>query len=103
MKSYVAVQKKLLVLIYVMWKKKEAYQQTRNSNYSGEQEQMSSSLLSFEEAGYFEWKQIAPTKGGATQGKHSVEPVAACLLSANAKINEKKFGRYDSTFNVIMQ
>ncbi len=54
MKSYVAVQKKLLVLIYVMWKKKEAYQPTRNTNHSGEQEQMSSSLLSFEEAGYFE-------------------------------------------------
>ncbi len=51
MKSYVAVQKKLLVLIYVMWKKKEAYQPTRNTDHSGEQEQLSSSLLSFEEAG----------------------------------------------------
>lgn len=54
MKSYVAVQKKLLVLIYVIWKKKEAYQPTRKINHSGEQEQMSSSLLSFKEAGYFE-------------------------------------------------
>jgi transposase len=51
MKSYVAVQKKLLVLIYVMWKKKGAYQPTRNTNHSGEQEQMSSSLLGFKEAG----------------------------------------------------
>jgi len=51
MKSYVAVQKKLLVLIYVMWKKKEAYQPTRNPDHSGEQEQLSSSLLSFEDAG----------------------------------------------------
>lgn len=51
MKSYVAVQKKLLVLIYVMWKKKEAYQPTRNTNHSGEQEQLSSALPSFEEAG----------------------------------------------------
>jgi transposase len=51
MKSYVAVQKKLLVLIYVLWKKKEAYQPLRNANHSGEQEHMSSSLLSFEEAG----------------------------------------------------
>jgi len=34
-----------------MWKKKGAYQPTRNTNHSGEQEQMSSSLLSFEEAG----------------------------------------------------
>jgi transposase len=51
MKSYVAVQKKLLVLIYVMWKKKEAYQPTRNINHSGEQEQTPSYLLSFEETG----------------------------------------------------
>jgi transposase len=51
MKSYVAVQKKLLVLIYVMYKKKEAYQPIRNIKYSGEQEQVSSSLLSFAEAG----------------------------------------------------
>lgn len=53
MKSYVAVQKKLLVLIYIMWKKKEGYQPDRNINHSGEQEQVSSSLLSFEEAGQF--------------------------------------------------
>jgi transposase len=51
MKSYVAVQKKLLVLIYVLWKKKEAYQAVGEHSHSGEQEQMSSSLLSFEEAG----------------------------------------------------
>lgn len=51
MKSYVAVQKKLLVLIYVMWKKKEAYQAAKKINHSGEQEQSSSSLLSFKEAG----------------------------------------------------
>jgi transposase len=51
MKSYVAVQKKILVLIYSMWKKKETYQPLRKNNHSGEQEQVSSSLLSFEEAG----------------------------------------------------
>src|SRR3954451_6175935 len=51
MKSYVAVQKKLLVLMYVMWKKKEAYQSAGKINHSGEQEQLSSSLLSYEEAG----------------------------------------------------
>lgn len=45
MKSYVAVQEKLLVLIYVMRKKKEGYQPDRNIHYSGEHEQASSSLL----------------------------------------------------------
>ena len=54
MKSYVAVQKKLLVLIYVMWKKKEAYQPAGKTTHSGEQEQLSSSLLSFAEAGAIE-------------------------------------------------
>jgi hypothetical protein len=34
-----------------MWKKKEAYQPAGKISHSGEQEQMSSSLLSFEEAG----------------------------------------------------
>jgi transposase len=57
MKSYVAVQKKLLVLIYVMYKKKEAYQPIRNIKYSEEQEQVSSSLLSFAEAGQLNEKQ----------------------------------------------
>ena len=88
MKSYVAVQKKLLVLIYVMWKKKEVYQAAGKINHFGEREPLSSSLLSFAEAGELNEKEIAPTKAGATQGKHSVEPVAACLLSANAKINK---------------
>jgi len=30
-------------------------------------------------------KKVAPTKADATQGKHFVEPVAACLLSATSK------------------
>jgi transposase len=61
MKSYVAVQKKLLILIYVLWKKKEAYQPI-NEKYSGEQEQMHSSLLSFEEAGTTKQKQNSATQ-----------------------------------------
>jgi transposase len=61
MKSYVAVQKKLLVLIYTLWKKEEAYQPERIINHSGEQEQMSSSLLSFEEAGNTKQKENSAT------------------------------------------
>ncbi len=62
MKSYVAAQKKLLVLIYVMWKKKEAYQSAGKINHSGEQEQLSSSLLSFAEAGELNLKNSANSK-----------------------------------------
>lgn len=71
MKSYVAVQKKILVLIYTLWKKGEVYQPDQNQKHSGEQEQVFSSLLSFAEAGLS--KKNSATQGGTTQGKHSVE------------------------------
>lgn len=61
MKSYVAVQKKLLVLIFTLWKKEEAYEPIR-INHSGDQEQTSSSLLSFEEAGETDTKQNSATQ-----------------------------------------
>jgi hypothetical protein len=44
-----------------LWKKEEAYQ-PGSINHSGEQEQMSSSLLSFEEAGGTKQKQNSVTK-----------------------------------------
>ena len=56
MKSYVAVQKKLLVMIYHLWKKNEEY----NSDYEiniQEKEQELSSLYAFEKS-----KKIAPNK-----------------------------------------
>lgn len=62
MKSYVAVQKKLLVLIYTLWKKEEAYKPQSPMNHSGEQELMSTSLLSFEEAGETNQNKIASPK-----------------------------------------
>ena len=40
MKSYVAVQKKLLVLIYALWTKKEAFDFNYNNKYTKEQEQV---------------------------------------------------------------
>jgi len=61
MKSYVAVQKKLLVLIFTLWKKEEAYEPIR-INHSGDQEQTSSSLLSFQEAGETDTKQNSATQ-----------------------------------------
>ena len=76
MKGYVAVQKKLLVIIYSLWKKEEVYDDNygvkcvdENVN-TGEQEQVSSSLHSFAEA---DRKKIAPELAGATQGRHTVE------------------------------
>ena len=50
MKSYIAVQKKILVLTCVVWKKKEGYQPLKKDNHSGEQEHVPSSLLSYKEA-----------------------------------------------------
>ncbi|MCD1116438.1 transposase [Chryseobacterium turcicum] len=55
MKSYVAVQKKLLVMIYHLWKKKEEYNADYEKNIQ-EKEQVISSLSAFEKS-----KKVVPT------------------------------------------
>jgi transposase len=51
MKSYVAVQKKILVIIYALWKKNQAFDENHASKpTTGEQEAVHSSRFSFEEA-----------------------------------------------------
>jgi transposase len=73
MKSYVAVQKKLLVLIYSIWKHNKPYEHNYEKNkYTGEMEQEPSSLLDLEQVGV-EIKSSAIPEGGATQGRHTVE------------------------------
>jgi len=47
MKSYVAVQKKLLVILYALWKTNSAYElnyQPNKDQHTGEEEQVLSSL-----------------------------------------------------------
>lgn len=52
MKSYVALQRKLLILIYTLWKKNEAFDENYHKNkLSGVEEAVISSRLSLEEAG----------------------------------------------------
>jgi transposase len=70
MKSYVAVQKKLLTTIYHLWKKNEEY----NPNYIfniQEKEQELSSLLGFEKAE--STQKNSPNQVEAIQGKHPVK------------------------------
>jgi transposase len=62
MKTYTAIQKKLLNLIYTLWKKNEYY----NPNIH-EQEQVHSSLV-----GYEKDKKVDASKDAPTQGKHPV-------------------------------
>jgi transposase len=53
MKSYVAVQKKLLVIIYALWKNNSAYELNHQHNkekHTGEKEQVLSSLPGLEQA-----------------------------------------------------
>lgn len=67
MKSYVAVQKKLLTTIYHLWKKNEKY----NPNYIvtiQEKDQELSSLLGFEKAA--STQKNSPNQVEAIQGKH---------------------------------
>ncbi|WP_397447883.1 IS110 family transposase [Polaribacter sp. R77954] len=74
MKSYVAVQKKLLTMIYYLWNKNEAYDPNYKVKFQ-EEEQELYSLFAFEKG-----IKSSPNKIEATQGKlpvndHSVFPL----------------------------
>ena len=74
MKSYVAVQKKLLTMIYYLWNKNEAYDPNYKVKFQ-EEEQKLYSLFAFEKG-----IKSSPNKIEATQGKlpvndHSVFPL----------------------------
>jgi transposase len=74
MKSYVAVQKKLLVALYTLWNKNEEFKMINIQ----EQEQVLSSLLGFKKA----VKKSSHAFGVTTQGKHPVNDhsIASSLL-----------------------
>jgi len=70
MKSYVAVQKKLLVLIYSLWKSNQDYDPDHGDKHTKEKEQVSSSLPAPKEPS--PENENSATKG-ATQGRHTSE------------------------------
>ena len=52
MKSYVAIQRKLLILIYTLWKKNEAFDKNHEKNKSARvKEEETSSRVRLEETG----------------------------------------------------
>ncbi len=65
MKGYVAVQKKLLITIYTLWKNNEAfdkdYKNNQQQKHTEEQEEVLPSLVSDEIAGPFV-KKVVPNK-----------------------------------------
>jgi len=71
MKAYVAVQKKLLVFIYTLWKKNEAFDEnhSRQQDTSGNEE--SSALFPLSKTGSDNiQKEVVPQQGGTTQDGH---------------------------------
>lgn len=70
MKSYVAVQKKLLVMIYHLWKKNEIYNPNYQINIQEEEQKLSSRACVFVENNIE--KNSPNLKVGTTQGKHPV-------------------------------
>lgn len=68
MKSYVAVQKKLLTTIYALWKKNETFVDDYIGSISKEKEQELTSQVGFEKA-----EKNNHTLGVVTQGKHPSE------------------------------
>lgn len=76
MKGYVAVQKKILIIIYSLWKKDEAYiENYKQIKHTGEKEQESVSLHGLAQAKTGDGVKKCSTnpKADATQGQHTVE------------------------------
>jgi transposase len=70
MKSYVAVQKKILTMIYHLWKKNEAYDAIYQLNIQEGEQKLTSRAIGFEEDTIA--KNSPNIKIEATQGKHPV-------------------------------
>jgi transposase len=87
MKAYVAVQKKLLTMIYTLWKKEEAYQ-SDFKNISGNVE---SRALFPSVQGEFkpslDHKKIVPQLSSTTQDGHRYNVIARGPLSVNTNLN----------------
>jgi transposase len=70
MKSYVAVQKKILMMIYHLWKKNEGYNVNYQINIQEEEQKLSSRASGIKDN---KLEKNSPNKNvGATQGKHPV-------------------------------
>lgn len=74
MKSYVAVQKKLLTMIYYLWNKNEAYDASYNVNIQ-EEEQVLNSLFAFEKGIKNSLNKIEATQGKLPVNHHSMLPL----------------------------
>ena len=68
MKSYVAIQKKLLLILYTLWKKNESFRPIALQITNAEVEQDAFLSVDFEEV-----KKSSPTKSKATLGKQTRE------------------------------
>ena len=71
MKGYVAVQRKLLALIYTLWKNNEPFENRFEKQASGNKEPVPSFASALQKPGKKSAKKIAPGKPGATQDKLS--------------------------------
>ena len=89
MKSYVAVQKKLLIIIYALWKKNEAFDNKYNTKSNiQEEEQVLTSLHGSERA-----EKNSQAFGLTTQGKHPVSVhsmLPLCSGKGSKKVMPKK-------------
>jgi transposase len=67
MKGYVAVQKKLLVIIYTLWKKDEPFNQNQSHDKTSGESEKAPFLVS---ASKKQYKKAVPPKNGTAQDKH---------------------------------
>lgn len=69
MKGYVAVQKKLLIIIYTLWKNNEAFKEQPNTNTTSKEKEMVSSFTSVAQQQNSK-KVVRSTTDRTTQDKH---------------------------------
>ncbi len=89
MQAYVAVQKKLLVLMYTLWKKQEAYQSTRTqADIASQPDGPQAGNVKKSSP-----KKIAPTKARATQDKLANNESLAVFFQDKDSEKRKRINR----------
>jgi len=103
MKAYVAVQKKILEIIYTLWKKDQAYQTDYNQDVtSGNDESRVLFPFLMQEKKNETIKVVVPPIGSTTQDEHRYKESSEVLFPYNKikKKSSKWFAFSDSTFSL---
>ena len=95
MQAYVAVQKKLLVLFYTLWKKEEAYQAGRGLQEAQQTSGKEEPRLLFSAGCAADKREVAPAQARATQDELPENESPEVLFSAKRRYRENHISALD--------